>query len=58
MKCEHKRIKSVNCELICMDCGETLPKDFLTAKKGTKNPGQGAKADKATPEKKTAKTAK
>ena len=58
MKCEHKRIKSVNCELFCMDCGEALPKDFLTAKKGTKKPGLGANADKTTPEKKTAKTAK
>ena len=58
MKCEHKRIKSVNCELICMDCVEALPNDFLTVKKGTKNHGQGAKADQTTPEKKTAKTAK
>lgn len=58
MKCEHKRIKSVNCELFCMDCGEALPKDFLTAKKGTKNPGKGANAGKSTTEKKTAKTAK
>ena len=58
MKCAHKRIKSVNCELFCMDCGEALPKDFLTAKKGTKNPDQGAKVSKPTTEKKTAKTAK
>ena len=57
MKCAHKRIKSVNCELFCMDCGEALPKDFLTAKKGTKNPDQGAKVSKPTPEKKTAKKA-
>ena len=57
MKCAHKRIKSVNCELICMDCGETLPKDFLTAKKGTKNPDQGAKVSKHATEKKTAKKA-
>ena len=57
MKCEHKRIKSVNCELFCMDCGEALPKDFLTSKKGTKNPAQGAKAGKSTTEKKTAKKA-
>ena len=57
MKCAHKSIKSVNCELICMDCGETLPKDFLTAEKGTKNPGQGAKKNKPAPENKTAENA-
>ena len=27
--CEHKRIRSVNCVLSCMDCGEILPADFL-----------------------------
>lgn len=32
MECEHKKIKSVNCELFCMFCGEKLPADFLTAK--------------------------
>lgn len=24
MECEHKRIKSVNCELFCMDCGARI----------------------------------
>ena len=43
--------------IICMDCWETLPKDFLTAKKGTKNPDQGAKVSKPATEKKTAKKA-
>ena len=32
MACEHKRIKSVNCEIFCMDCGEKLPIDYLVAK--------------------------
>ena len=32
MVCEHKRIKSVNCEIFCMDCGEKLPIDYLVAK--------------------------
>lgn len=31
MKCEHKRIKSENCVISCIDCGEILPADFLTA---------------------------
>lgn len=30
MTCEHKRIKSVNCVLFCMDCGAQLPADFQT----------------------------
>lgn len=30
MECEHKHIKSVNCELFCRDCGAKLPADFLT----------------------------
>ena len=33
MACKHERIKSVNCELFCMDCGEKLPEDFLKVKK-------------------------
>lgn len=26
MACEHKRIKSVNCVIFCMDCGAKLDK--------------------------------
>lgn len=26
MSCEHKRLKSVNCVLYCMDCGARLDK--------------------------------
>ena len=32
MTCEHKRIKSTNCVISCMDCGEILPIDYLVAK--------------------------
>lgn len=32
MACEHKRIKSTNCVISCMDCGEILPIDYLVAK--------------------------
>ena len=32
MKCEHKRIQSVNCVVSCVDCGEILPIDYLVAK--------------------------
>lgn len=30
MVCKHKHIKSVNCELFCMDCGEKLPAGYFT----------------------------
>lgn len=30
MSCKHEKIKSVNCNLFCMDCGATLPADFFT----------------------------
>ena len=26
--CDHKRIKSVNCVLYCIDCGAQLPPEF------------------------------
>lgn len=32
MSCEHKRIKSVNCVISCMDCGAILPIDYLVAR--------------------------
>ncbi len=33
MACEHKRIKSENCVISCVDCGEILPLEYLTGKK-------------------------
>ena len=56
--CEHKRIKSVNCVLSCVDCGEILPADFLTAGKGknrANNPPVEEQTDKAPAKKRTAK---
>ena len=35
MNCEHKRIKSENCVISCVDCGEILPLEFLTGKKSS-----------------------
>lgn len=32
MDCKHERIKSVNCEIFCMECGEKLPIDYLVGK--------------------------
>ena len=60
MKCDHKRVKSVNCVLSCVDCGEILPADFFTAKKAeepAKKPAEEPKAGKSTSRKRTAKTA-
>lgn len=45
MACKHERIKSVNCVISCVDCGEILPVEFLT---GKKSPAQGTPAE--TPE--------
>ena len=59
MNCEHKRIMSRNCELFCVDCGERLPDDFLTANKAVeppRNPGDGKGTGKSTGRKRTAKT--
>lgn len=32
MNCNHEKIKSVNCEIFCLFCGEKLPIDYLAAK--------------------------
>lgn len=32
MSCKHEKIKSVNCEIFCLSCGEKLPIDYLVAK--------------------------
>ena len=30
--CKHERIKSVNCRIFCISCGEELPLDYLFVK--------------------------
>lgn len=57
MSCEHKRIMSVNCVLHCLDCGETLPEGFQTAKKPVKNAPQEDDAVNTKPKKRAAKKA-
>lgn len=32
MACTHERIKSVNCEIFCMDCGAKLSIDYMVGK--------------------------
>jgi hypothetical protein len=32
MACKHERIKSENCVISCIECGEILPIDYLVAK--------------------------
>ena len=47
MACEHKRVKSVNCVLYCMDCGAKLdkPPELKPEKKSEKNTAKKPKAD-------------
>ena len=55
MACEHKKIKSVNCVISCMECGEILPIDYLVgreriaAQKAAEKPAEAQE----TPVKKT-----
>ena len=53
MKCEHKRIQSVNCVISCADCGEILPIDYLVAKDRIKAQNAEEKAAEDTPKKST-----
>ena len=57
MACKHERIKSVNCEIFCMDCGAKLPIDYLVGKERI---AQQKKAEEPKPEEapKTKKTTK
>ena len=32
MACKHERIKSVNCEIFCIECGEKLPIDYMVGR--------------------------
>ncbi|MBR7189298.1 MAG: hypothetical protein IKD53_12210 [Clostridia bacterium] len=47
MACEHKRLKSVNCVIFCMDCGAKLDKapESEPEKKPVKKPAKKPKAD-------------
>lgn len=53
MACKHERVKSVNCELFCLVCGEKLPDDFLKPPKEA--PAQEAEPTKKPARKKVAK---
>ena len=64
MGCEHKRIKSENCVISCMDCGEILPIDYIigreriAAQKAAES-AEEVKAEDSTPEaEKAAESAK
>lgn len=43
MGCTHGRIKTVNCDVFCLLCGEKLPADWLTGKTSP-TPADAAKA--------------
>lgn len=59
--CDHKKVKSVNGVVSCIDCGEILPDYFKTAVNGQKqaeNTPAGSGVNKTTPKKRQAKNAK
>ena len=58
MVCKHKRIKSVNCMLFCIDCGERLPDDYLTAKKAANSVPEAEAEQKPAPAENPAETPK
>ena len=60
MICEHKRIKSVNCEYFCIDCGENIPAEFvpgLNVKKPAENQPADESKGKSTGRKRNVKKA-
>ena len=58
MKCLHKRVKSVNCMLFCMDCGERLPDDYFRQKNGANNAAKPADDETPAPAEDAPKTGK
>ena len=58
MGCTHDRIKTVNCDVFCLLCGEKLPADWLTGKNtpaqynAVKTPENGEKTASAKPTRK------
>lgn len=58
VKCEHKRIKSTNCVISCVDCGEILPIDYLVGKeKIEKQNAEGTSEPEKRKRRKSAKSA-
>ena len=55
MACKHERIKSENCVISCLLCGEILPSDFLT-KKNTSETEKAAETPEKPQETATKKT--
>ena len=56
MNCKHERIKSVNCEIFCLECGEKLPIDYLVGKERIAEQNKAAETaaePKEAPRKKT-----
>ena len=58
MKCLHKRVKSVNCMLFCMDCGESLPPDFFRQKNAANDAAKPADDETPVPAEDAPKTGK
>lgn len=59
--CDHKKVKSVNGVVSCIDCGEALPDYFKTAvneQKQAENTPADPGVNKSTPKKRQAKNVK
>ena len=39
MSCKHEKIKSVNCKIFCLYCGEELPIDYIVGRKRIEQQG-------------------
>ena len=49
MACTHDRIKSVNCVIMCADCGAHLPIDYLVGKQKISEQAQEAQKQPELP---------
>lgn len=58
MVCKHKHIKSENCVLFCMDCGERLPDDYFRQKNAANNAAKPADDETPAPAEPAANTPK
>lgn len=58
MVCKHKHIKSENCVLFCMDCGERFPDDYFRQKNAANSAAKPADDEQPTAAEPAANTPK
>ena len=57
MACKHERIKSVNCEIFCCECGEKLPIDYMVGRERIANQKKAESTTSEKPKRTSRKTA-